>query len=115
MSNANPVDARDAPSLNGRFYTISQMAELLNLSSNWFYERTRKDAIPFHKLGKHIRFTESDLAAILKMCSRGPRREKGANSNTQQSTGGNQCSEEKLHSFEETRDFTSCSEHQEED
>jgi excisionase family DNA binding protein len=115
MRNANPVDAQDGPPLNGRLYTISQMAELLNVSTNWFYERTRKDAIPFHKLGKHIRFTESDLAAILKMCSRGPHDENGANSNNQQSIGAKRCREERLHSFEEIRGFPSCSEHQEED
>jgi excisionase family DNA binding protein len=116
MNNANPVDAQDALSLNGRFYTISQMAELLNLSTNWFYERTRKNAIPFHKLGKHIRFTESDLTAILKMCSRGPHDENdGANPNNQPSIGAERCREERLHSFEKTRGFPSCSEHQWED
>ncbi len=81
MNEPNPVDAQDVPLLNGRFYTISQMAELLDLSTNWFYERTRKNAIPFHKLGKHIRFTESDLAAILRMCSHGPLKENNPNSN----------------------------------
>jgi len=81
MNEPNLVDAQDVPLLNGRFYTISQMAELLDLSTNWFYERTRKNAIPFHKLGKHIRFTESDLVAILRMCSRGPLKENNPNSN----------------------------------
>ena len=69
---------------SGRCYTISQMAKLLNLSTNWFYQRTRKDAIPFHKLGKHIRFTESDLETILKMCSHGPQTENSANSTQEQ-------------------------------
>ena len=80
MNNTNaPAEALTILPTNGRLYTISEMAELLNLSPNWFYERTRKDAIPFHKLGKHIRFTESDLETILKMCSHGPRAENGAN------------------------------------
>ena len=114
MSDADPVEAEDAPPLNGRLYTISQMAELLNVSTNWFYERTRKDSIPFHKLGKHIRFTESDLAAILKMCSHGPQDDNGANSNNQQSIGAKRCRNERLHSFEETRGFPSCSEPPEE-
>ncbi|MFN8009041.1 MAG: helix-turn-helix domain-containing protein [Terriglobia bacterium] len=83
MNNDSPalLEAHDAPSTNGRLYTISEIAELLNLSTTWFYERTRKDAIPFHKLGKYIRFTESDLAAILQMCSRGPGKANGPNSN----------------------------------
>ena len=55
MNNINaPAEALTILPTSGRLYTISQMSELLNLSPNWFYERTRKDAIPFHKLGKHI-------------------------------------------------------------
>jgi len=57
---------------NGRLYTVSQAANILHLPETWIYERTRKDAIPFRKMGKYIRFTDSDLAAILRMCSRGP-------------------------------------------
>jgi excisionase family DNA binding protein len=58
---------------NGRMYTVSQAASILHLPETWIYERTRKDAIPFRKMGKYIRFTDSDLQAILRMCSRGPR------------------------------------------
>ena len=43
----------------------------------WIYERTRKNTIPHRKLGKHIRFTDSDLSAIIRMCSRGPETETG--------------------------------------
>lgn len=71
-----PIDLQPVLS-SERLYTIAEIAKLLNVSTNWFYERTRKDSIPFHKFGKHIRFTESDLAAIVTMCSRGPRRHGG--------------------------------------
>ncbi len=85
MNNQNaPTESLATLPPSGRCYTISQMAELLNLSPNWFYERTRKDAIPFHKLGKHIRFTESDLETILKMCSHGPQTDNSGDSPQEQ-------------------------------
>jgi excisionase family DNA binding protein len=88
MNNPNaPAEALAILPMSGRLYTISQMAKLLNLSTNWFYERTRRDAIPFHKLGKHIRFTESDLATILRMCSHGPQAANCANSTQEQIHG----------------------------
>ena len=63
---------------NGRLYTVSQAAAILHLAEAWIYERTRKKAIPHRKLGKHIRFTDSDLSAIVQMGFRGPGEEKGA-------------------------------------
>jgi excisionase family DNA binding protein len=59
-----------------RMYSIAEAARRLNLPSTWLYQRTRKHSIPHHKLGKYIRFTDSDLSAILEMCSRGPEKEK---------------------------------------
>ncbi|MCI0624795.1 MAG: helix-turn-helix domain-containing protein [Acidobacteria bacterium] len=59
--------------LESRLYSVAQASKILGLPTTWIYERTRKDAIPFHKLGKYIRFTPSDLAAILAKCSRGPK------------------------------------------
>ena len=55
-----------------RLYTVSQAAVFFHMSETWIYERTRKHAIPHRKLGKYVRFTDSDLSAIIQMCSRGP-------------------------------------------
>ena len=65
-----------SPEGTDRMYTISQAAHRLRMPITWLYQRTRKHSIPHHKLGKYIRFSDSDLSAILKMCSRGPEREK---------------------------------------
>jgi excisionase family DNA binding protein len=53
--------------LGMKFYTIQDLAKMLNLSETWFYERTRRKEIPFHRFGKYIRFTESDLRDIIAM------------------------------------------------
>ncbi|MGH9424840.1 MAG: helix-turn-helix domain-containing protein [Terriglobia bacterium] len=63
---------------NGPLYTVSQAAAILQVAEIWIYERTGKRAIPHRKLGKHIRFTDSDLSAIIRMYSRGPETETGA-------------------------------------
>jgi len=78
--NAEPscIATREAPEFPGdlgsQLYTVGEAAKILGLSSNWIYQRTRKDAIPFHKFGKNIRFTSSDLAEILAAYSRGPKK-----------------------------------------
>jgi excisionase family DNA binding protein len=61
--------------LSDQLYTVAQVANVLRLPTTWIYERTRKNAIPYHKFGKYIRFTTSDLSKILIICSRGPRSE----------------------------------------
>ena len=81
-SNSQMDTVEDPP--NGRLYTVSQAAKILGLPITWIYERTRKDAIPYRKLGKYIRFTISDLDAILAACSRGPRTELRQDSKGQQ-------------------------------
>lgn len=58
-------------------YTVAQAAQLLGLPVTWIYERTRTSAIPHHKFGKYIRFTPSDIAAILSSFSRGPKTQVG--------------------------------------
>jgi excisionase family DNA binding protein len=48
-----------------RLFTIREAAEVLKIHASWLYERTRRNAIPCHRLGKHLRFTGEDLARIL--------------------------------------------------
>ena len=45
-------------------FTVEEAAERLGVHKTWLYERTRKKAIPFRKLGKYVRFSEADLQAI---------------------------------------------------
>jgi excisionase family DNA binding protein len=47
-----------------KYHTVEDVAETLKVSVTWIYERTRKNAIPHHRFGKHIRFTDADLKAI---------------------------------------------------
>ena len=68
-----PEAATRLGNLESRLYTVSQASKILGLPTTWIYQRTRNDAIPFHKLGKYIRFTIFDLEAILTKHSRGPR------------------------------------------
>jgi excisionase family DNA binding protein len=44
---------------------VQEAAAKLNLSPSWLYERTRKNAMPFRRFGKYIRFTDDDLEAII--------------------------------------------------
>lgn len=54
-----------SPTVSIRLFTIKEAAEVLKIPASWLYERTRRNAIPCHRLGKYLRFTEDDLAKIL--------------------------------------------------
>jgi excisionase family DNA binding protein len=47
-----------------RLYTAEQAAELLQVSPSWLRKATAR-AIPCTFIGKHLRFSATDLAAII--------------------------------------------------
>jgi excisionase family DNA binding protein len=55
------IDAVPSPGL----LTISEVAELLNLSASTVRRLQRQRKIPFVKVGRSIRFARSDLAMYL--------------------------------------------------
>ena len=46
-------------------YSVPEAAARLRVAPKWLYERTRKNAVPYRRLGKYVRFSEEDLAAIV--------------------------------------------------
>ena len=48
-----------------RLFTVEEAAETLKLPKSWLYERTRKNAIPFRRIGKYVRFTAEDIIEII--------------------------------------------------
>lgn len=47
-----------------RFYTAEEAAEKLRVPASWLKRQARAGQIPRHKVGRYVRFTDSDLAAI---------------------------------------------------
>ena len=45
---------------------IKEMAAKLDVPVSWLYSRTRTNEIPHYKLGKYVRFDESDVFEWLK-------------------------------------------------
>ena len=45
---------------------IKTLAERLDVPISWLYARTRTDEIPHYKLGKYVRFDESEVMQWLK-------------------------------------------------
>jgi excisionase family DNA binding protein len=62
------ISVQQPTPING-LYTIDEAARRLHLRPTWLYERTRRNAIPHHRFGKYIRFTDADLDAIITMAS----------------------------------------------
>jgi excisionase family DNA binding protein len=53
-------------------FTISELAEALNISKSFLYKMVERRAIPFHKFGNAIRFTEDDVNAFIKQSEQKP-------------------------------------------
>jgi excisionase family DNA binding protein len=52
-----------------QLYDVDQAAARLRVSKRWLYERTAAGAIPFRKVGKYLRFSDSDLLQIAERTS----------------------------------------------
>ena len=55
---------------------VDEVAEQMKVPKSWVYERTRArtgDRLPFIKLGKYIRFFESDVRAFIERQRQGRR------------------------------------------
>ena len=48
-----------------KFYTVKDLADILNVPQSWVYERTRKHLIPHARVGKYIRFSEEDVRQFI--------------------------------------------------
>jgi excisionase family DNA binding protein len=52
--------------MNQNLIGIKEMAEKLSVPCSWIYQRTRKNEIPHYKVGKYVRFDESEIWEWLK-------------------------------------------------
>ncbi|GAA2638147.1 hypothetical protein GCM10010411_92550 [Actinomadura fulvescens] len=55
-----------------RVYTPAEAARLLKVSESWLRKKAAARVIPCTFFGKHLRFSEDDLAAIVRAGARGP-------------------------------------------
>jgi excisionase family DNA binding protein len=56
------VDTEQISAANVKsFADIDDAAAFLNVPKSWLYQRTRKNAVPFVRVGKYVRF---DLPAL---------------------------------------------------
>lgn len=47
------------------YLTIGEMADVLRVPKMWLYMRTRKDAIPCIRVGRHLRFEKKKVMEFL--------------------------------------------------
>jgi excisionase family DNA binding protein len=52
--------------MNQNLIGIKEMASKLNVPVSWLYSRTRTNAIPCYRVGKYLRFDESEIWEWLK-------------------------------------------------
>jgi excisionase family DNA binding protein len=46
-------------------YTIGEAAELLNVPFTWLRDKVTAREVPHTRLGRHVRFTQTHLSAII--------------------------------------------------
>jgi excisionase family DNA binding protein len=56
-----PESATQLSPNNHRFADIEEAARALNVPRSWLYERTRKNAVPYVRIGKYVRFDLDQL------------------------------------------------------
>ena len=49
-----------------RLVTVQEMATILRVPKSWLYERTRRNQIPYLKLGRYVRFEPEHVIAYFK-------------------------------------------------
>ncbi|GDY33591.1 helix-turn-helix domain-containing protein [Gandjariella thermophila] len=54
-------------------YTAEQAAELLQVRPSWLRRKAAARAVPCRYVGKHLRFSRADIAAIADASAQGPR------------------------------------------
>ncbi|WP_374229407.1 helix-turn-helix domain-containing protein [Streptomyces sp. NEAU-YJ-81] len=54
-------------------HTAQQAALLLQVPPSWLRKKAAADQIPYTKVGRHLRFSNDDLNAIIRNGARGPR------------------------------------------
>jgi excisionase family DNA binding protein len=47
-------------------YTPEQAAERLQVRPSWLRKKAAAGLVPHHRLGRHLRFSDADLAAIIR-------------------------------------------------
>jgi excisionase family DNA binding protein len=52
--------------MNQNLIGIKEIASKLNVPVSWLYSRTRTNAIPCYRVGKYLRFDESEIWEWLK-------------------------------------------------
>ena len=45
---------------------IKEMAKKLNVHPSWLYQRTRRNEVPQYRLGKYVKFNESEVMLWIK-------------------------------------------------
>jgi excisionase family DNA binding protein len=63
------IDASTSPS---QMYTPAEAAKILKLRESWLRTKAAARAIPCHFLGKHLRFSDDDIAQIMAEGARKP-------------------------------------------
>jgi len=49
----------------GELHTTAETAEILKVPESWLKAKVTARAIPFTFVGKHLRFSDDDIAAIM--------------------------------------------------
>ena len=60
--------AKDAPISTPEFYTVAQLARLLQLTEMTIYRMVHRGELPCYSIGRVKRFRHGDVEAFLKSC-----------------------------------------------
>jgi excisionase family DNA binding protein len=62
---------KDTAVTKPEFYTVSQLARMLQVTEMTIYRMVRRGGLPCHSIGRAKRFRHSDIEAFLHSCRTG--------------------------------------------
>jgi excisionase family DNA binding protein len=62
---------RESSEMKPEFYTVSQLARMLQVTEMTIYRMVRRGDLPCHSIGRAKRFRHSDIEAFLRSCRTG--------------------------------------------
>jgi excisionase family DNA binding protein len=56
-----------------QFLTVKQLEAIHGVPASWWYSRVERNEVPFYRIGKYVRFKESEISNWLEGRRCGPR------------------------------------------
>lgn len=73
--------SRDGWQMTGELHTVAETAQILKVRESWLKAKASARLVPCTFVGKHLRFSDDDIAEIMRVGARQPVTSRGRRTN----------------------------------